>query len=117
MDTPPADDYQWPTCSACGRELWQTELDRQTCRPCEDRTAQRLREIPALYAQLDQTANLMRGTTPSSGTPTGGSRTPPIPPRLDVLTLTAAGGATRRLQDIEDSWRTALGWKHEPRKD
>lgn len=111
-----ADDYEWPTCTACGNQLWHTEAGRHACRLCEQRTATRLRELPDLYANLNQTALLMRGTT-TSNTPTSGSRTPPIPPRLDVLNLTAPGGATRRLQDIEDAWRTALGWKHEPRTD
>lgn len=118
MTTPQTDDdYQWPTCTACGHDLWQTELNRQTCRPCQQRTTQRLRELPALFARLNQTANLIRGSRGPSTAPTSGTRTPPIPARLDVLTLTAPGGANRLLQDIEDAWRTALGWTHEPRTD
>lgn len=117
MTTPqPDDDYTWPTCTACGHDLWQTETHRRTCRPCEDRTRTRLTELPDLFNQLNQTATLMRGTSPSSS-PTSGTKAPPIPPRLEVLTLTAPGGAHRTLQDIEDAWRTALDWQHQPRTD
>lgn len=112
-----SDGYEWPTCTACHRDLWHDETGRQVCRPCQDRTITRLRELPALFNRLNTTANHMRGTAPTSGSSTSGTRTPPIPPRLDVLTLTAPGGATRRLQDIEDSWRTALGWDHNPATD
>jgi hypothetical protein len=72
-------------------------------------TAQRIAELPALFRQLDTTAALMRGAR-RSGTGTSGSKTPPIPPRLDVLNLVGPGGAAARLAAIEDSWRAALGW-------
>ena len=116
MHEPPTEDeYSWPTCSApnCGRQLWVSEAGRQVCRPCEDRTAARLRELPALFGRLNQAATLMRGAARGGGA-TSGSRTPPIPPRLEVLTLTAVGGVATRLRDIEDSWRKALGWTVAP---
>jgi DNA-directed RNA polymerase subunit RPC12/RpoP len=114
-DHPPIDDgYIWPTCAACGRNLWTDELDRQACRPCKDRTAQRIAELPALFRQLDTTAALMRGARRQGGGGSGGSKTPPIPPRLEVLALVGPGGIAARLRDIEDSWRAALGWTIAP---
>ncbi|MCX4596111.1 hypothetical protein OG819_42620 [Streptomyces sp. NBC_01549] len=111
--TPDDDGYNWPVCNPCGRELWTDELDRQACRPCEDRTATRIAELPVLFRQLNTTAALMRGARrPGGGS--SGSKTPPIPPRLEVLALVGPGGAAARLRDIEDSWRKALGWTVAP---
>ncbi|WP_405888861.1 hypothetical protein OG762_36920 [Streptomyces sp. NBC_01136] len=107
-DHDPADDgYTWPVCTACGRDLWTDELDRQACRPCEDVTAARIAELPSLFRQLNTTAALMRGARrPGGGS--SGSKTPPIPPRLEVLSLVGPGGVAARLRDIEDSWRKAF---------
>lgn len=106
-------DYVWPVCGACGRDLWTDELDRQACRPCGDRTQTRIAELPGLFRQLDTTAALMRGARrPGAGG--GGSKTPPIPPRLEVLALVGPGGVAARLSAIEDSWRSALGWTVAP---
>lgn len=108
----PLDDYSWPTCTACGRELWVAEANRVACRPCEDKTATRVAELPALFLHLDTTTSLMRGARrPGAG---GGSKTPPIPPRLEVLALVGPGGVAARLSAIEDSWRAALGWTVAP---
>ncbi|QCX81238.1 hypothetical protein C9F11_38275 [Streptomyces sp. YIM 121038] len=109
------DDYLWPTCTAprCGRQLWVAETGRYACRPCEDSTATRIRELPALFVRLDTTAMLMKGARRTSSA-TSGSRTPPIPPRLDVLALVGPGGIATRLRDIEDAWRAALGWTVAP---
>jgi predicted RNA-binding Zn-ribbon protein involved in translation (DUF1610 family) len=108
-----ADEYSWPTCTACGRDLRVSETGRQACRPCETRTFTRLAQLPALFAELNRTATLIRGSrSPSAAT--SGSRVPPIPPRLEVLTLTGPGGVATRLRDIEDAWRVALGWTVAP---
>ncbi|MGW6578873.1 hypothetical protein ACWF76_05610 [Streptomyces globisporus] len=114
-DNPAQDDYQWPVCVTprCGRQLWVAEAGRYACRPCEDQTAKRLTELGPLFRRLNDTATLMRGARRPGGA-TSGSRTPPIPPRLEVLALTANGGVATRLRDIEDSWRTALGWTVAP---
>ena len=111
----PEDEYEWPTCVTprCGRQLWVTEVSRWACRPCEDATAKRIRELPALFAQLDTTAALMRGARQPGGS-TSGSKTPPIPPRLEVLALVGPGGVAARLSAIEDAWRAALGWTIAP---
>ncbi|WP_097982809.1 hypothetical protein [Streptomyces sp. f150] len=108
-------DYLWPTCVApnCGRQLWVAEAGRYVCRPCEERANKHLAELGPLFRRLNETATLMRGARRPGGA-TSGSRTPPIPPRLEVLALTAAGGVATRLRDIEDSWRTALGWTVAP---
>lgn len=107
--------YEWPVCVTprCDRRLWVSEASRWACRPCEDTTAQRIAELPALLRRLDTTAALMRGAR-RSGAGTSGSKTPPIPPRLDVLNLVGPGGAAARLQAIEDSWRRTLGWTIAP---
>ncbi|MDX5563732.1 hypothetical protein PYK79_10755 [Streptomyces sp. ID05-04B] len=108
-------EYQWPTCITprCNRKLWTTEADRWACRPCEDATATRITELPALYRQLDTTAALMRGAA-RQGVGSSGSKTPPIPPRLEVLALVGPGGVAARLSAIEDAWRRILGWTIAP---
>lgn len=113
MNHPADDEHQRPTCHACGHELWHTEYGRLACRPCEDKSLRRLRELPGLFAHLNTTASLMRGVR-KVGAATSGSKTPPIPPRLEVLSLVAAGGVATRLRDIEDAWRAALGWTVAP---
>lgn len=116
--TPDDDGYIWPVCVAprCNQQLWTDEVGRWACRPCEDVTATRIAELPALFRQLNTTATLMRGARrPGGGS--SGSKTPPIPPRLEVLSLVGPGGVAVRLQAIEDSWRVALGWGVEARSD
>ena len=111
----PLDDFEWPVCVTprCNRQLWTAEAGRWACRPCEDRTVTRIAELPALFRQLDTTASLMRGARrPGAGG--GGSKTPPIPPRLEVLALVGPGGVAARLSAIEDAWRAALGWTVAP---
>jgi len=109
-DTAPAElDYVWPTCVACGRDLWTDELDRYACRPCGDRTLARITELPHLFRQLDTTAALMKGARRATNGGSG-SRTAPIPARLDVLNLVGPGGVVAALQEIEDSWRKTLEW-------
>ncbi|MFJ9633795.1 hypothetical protein ACIRU8_39485 [Streptomyces sp. NPDC101175] len=113
--TPDDTGYIWPACVTprCNRRLWVAEADRWACRPCEDATAARIRELPALFARLDTTAALMKGARrASSGSP--GTRTAPIPPRLDVLNVVGPGGAVARLSAIEDAWRQTLGWTVAP---
>jgi DNA-directed RNA polymerase subunit RPC12/RpoP len=103
------DSYVWPTCLACGRNLWDDELDRYACQPCEDGTRTRLQQLPNLFTHLNQTVALIPGARKTNGSTPTGSRTAPLPVRLDVLDLTGPGGIATRLQAIEDSWRKALG--------
>lgn len=108
-------EYEWPTCTApgCGRELWTAEVGRWVCRPDEDKTLARIAELPTLFRQLDTTAALMRGARRIGGGGSG-TKSPPIPPRLEVLALVGPGGMAARLAAIEDSWRQALGWTIAP---
>ncbi|MFE4867713.1 hypothetical protein [Streptomyces sp. NPDC056682] len=117
-EIPDLTDYVWPACTACGKALWvdEAEAGRQACRPCEARAAQRLAELPALFARLNTIVALMRGAR-RPGAATTGSKEPPIPPRLEVLALTGPGGVATELQAIEDAWRLALGRKIELRSD
>ncbi|MFI8962087.1 hypothetical protein ACIGO8_08220 [Streptomyces sp. NPDC053493] len=70
-----------PTCTRCARDLRDDELSRFLCRICEDRTAAALVAIPGLYQQLSQ--HLQRGA--STGPAVSGSKTAPLPLRIDVL--------------------------------
>jgi hypothetical protein len=105
--------YTWPTCTACHRNLWADEINRQACRPCETQTAERLDELNTLFWRINTTAALIRGANRISSN-TSGTRTPPIPARLAPLGLATIGGVASRLQAIEDSWRAALGWTVAP---
>lgn len=114
-DLPTLEGYEWPVCTApgCGRELWTAEVGRWVCRPDEDKTLARIAELPALFRQLDTTAALMRGARRIGGGGSG-TKSPPIPPRLEVLALVGPGGIAARLSAVEDSWRQALGWTIAP---
>lgn len=120
--TTPDTGYEWPTCAAAptdgprSHRLWADELSRLVCRPCEETTATRIGELPGLFRRLNTTAALMKGARRTSGS-VSGSRTAPVPPRLDVLALVGPGGVAARLQAIEDSWRQALGWQIPVRDD
>ncbi|MGW4493776.1 hypothetical protein [Streptomyces sp. NPDC004376] len=111
--TPDVDGYEWPNCVACARPLWADEVGRLACRPCQEKTATHIAALPGLYQQLDTTAMLMRGARRSGGGASG-SKTPPIPPRLEVLALVGPGGVGARLAAVEDAWRQALGWTVAP---
>jgi hypothetical protein len=117
--TPDEPGYEWPVCTAGPadgtrtHQLWADEIGRQICRPCEDKTRLRLTELPSLFRRLDTTAALMRGARRSGGGGTG-SKTPPIPPRLEVLSLVGPGGVASRLSAVEDAWRQTLGWTVAP---
>lgn len=105
---PDPDDYTWPACTGCTRPLWDTELGRYTCRPCQTRAAEHLATIAALYPHLNTTSALLprrSGTHTRSGTRTAA----PLPVAVAVLDLTAPGGVATRLAAIEDAWRLALG--------
>ncbi|MFG2328284.1 hypothetical protein ACGFMM_01525 [Streptomyces sp. NPDC048604] len=82
----------FPTCLRCTYELRTDEQGRQLCFRCEDRTARHLAAIPGphgLYAQLAH--HLQRGGN-SGGPAVSGSKTAPIPLRIDVVSLQAASG-------------------------
>jgi hypothetical protein len=111
MPTTPTEQHhdEGPRCTHCRRNLFDHELNRWACRPCEDRAAKQIRELPSLHHQLG--AALIPGArTSDNGSKVTVSRAAPIPIALAPLSLQAAGGISTALQAIEDSWRTALGW-------
>ncbi|MGW3196321.1 hypothetical protein ACWDBD_17380 [Streptomyces sp. NPDC001118] len=109
-ETPDLADYVWPTCS-CGRQLRSDELDRIACRLCQDRVDATLRKLPGpkgLYAGLARV--LVPGV--GSGVRVTGSRTAPLPLRLEPLSLQARGGVVTILQTWLVDWHELLGWRH-----
>ncbi|MEX3099540.1 MULTISPECIES: hypothetical protein [unclassified Streptomyces] len=110
MHTAHADDA--PTCIACRRDLYTDEVGRYACRPCQDRADVALRQLPGpggLYARLATV------TAPGRGGgigPVSGSRTAPLPIRLEPLSLSARGGVVTVLQAWLVDWHERLGWLH-----
>lgn len=101
-------------CTVCGTGLYDTE--QQTCRLCTDRTAGNLAALAGpegLYARLS--ASLRPGSH-SGGPAVSGSRTAPLPLRLDPLSLAARGGVVTILQTWLVDWHETLGYNH-PRWD
>lgn len=94
-------------CTFCARHLFQNELHRYACYPCEDRAKAHLAEMPQLYTDLDEL--LVPGRGGASGGKISVSKTAPIPAAMQPLNLRATGGMVTLLQDVEDSWRKALG--------
>jgi hypothetical protein len=101
MDT----DAAPPCCTICRRPLYADELGRYACRPCTQRVDQNLRTLagPPIYQGQRSERKLVSGfyaalsdrLTPGrggDGACVSGSRTAPIPVRLDVLNLMTAGG-------------------------
>lgn len=111
-DHPTPDEYEWPTCSPCGRQLRHDELGRTACRLCQQRVDQALRQLPGpdgLYAQL--ATRLMPGRGGDSIV-VSASRTAPLPIRLEPLNLMARGGVVTVLQDWQVDWHEQLGWRY-----
>lgn len=107
-----ATDYEWPTCTACGRELRHDELGRIACRLCQERADLALRQLPGadgLYSRLATRLVPGRG---GDGLMVSASRTPPLPLRLAPLSLMARGGVVTILQTWLIDWHEQLGWRH-----
>jgi hypothetical protein len=100
------------TCTVCHCDLYADELTHQACRPCTVRTDQYLRALAGtdgLYARLS--GRLMPGSS-SGGPSVSGSRTAPLPLRLEPLSLMARGGVVTILQTWLIDWHELLGWTH-----
>lgn len=111
MPDSPLNDYTWPTCG-CGRQLRNDELDRTACRLCQERADDTLRALPGpagLYAAL---ATVLAPGISSGVGPVSGSRSAPLPLRLEPLSLTARGGVVTVLQAWLVDWHELLGWRH-----
>lgn len=93
-----------PACTICNSDLWDDELGRSICRPCQQRIDRHLQSIAGprgLYARLS-----LR-TTPgksSDGPAVSGTRGASIPPSLYVLNLVADGGIVSDLETWVADW-------------
>lgn len=108
------DDAPAPTCCICATNLYDTE--QGTCRPCTERVDQNLRALAGpdgLYARL---ADSLHPGSGSGGPAVSGSRTAPLPVRLQPLSLAARGGVVTILQTWLIDWHETLGYRH-PRWD
>ncbi|MGA5767404.1 hypothetical protein ACPC36_07970 [Streptomyces pseudogriseolus] len=106
------DDAPAPACTICHGHLYENELGHQACRPCTERTDQNLRALAGddgLYARL--TRSLRPGSS-SGGPVVSGSRTAPLPVRLEPLSLAARGGVVTILQTWLVDWHETLGYRH-----
>lgn len=100
------------TCTVCHRDLYADELNHQACRPCTDRVGLDLAALAGpdgLYARL---ADSLHPGSSSGGPAVSGSRTAPLPVRLDPLSLAARGGIVTILQTWLIDWHDLLGYRH-----
>lgn len=91
-------------CLVCTRELWEDELGRYACKPCERRIGDTLASLAGpggLYARL---CLRIQPASRSAGQTVSGSRTAPIPASLAVLDLTSNGGLVSVLEDWVTAW-------------
>jgi len=88
-------DTPTPCCTVCHHALYDSEVAHQACRPCTRRVDDNLAALPALYVQLG--SRLAPGSS-SGGPAVSGSRTAPLPLRLEPLNLLARGGVVTILQ-------------------
>ncbi|MER6534706.1 hypothetical protein ABT215_13025 [Streptomyces sp900105755] len=115
--------YEWPTCVACPRQLRHDELGRQACRLCQGRADTALRQLagPVVWDGNESDRKIVSGfyaalagvLKPGSGSGTArvsGSRTAPLPLRLEPLSLQARGGVATVLQEWLIDWHEHLGW-------
>ena len=94
-----------PICTCCHRELRNDELRQYACNLCADRIDSHLGAIPRLFARLGE--HLERGAA-ATGPAVSGSKTAPIPCRIDVLNLrTAAGPVLAPLETWVRDWAEA----------
>ncbi|MFF1341102.1 hypothetical protein ACFVYT_24815 [Streptomyces sp. NPDC058290] len=92
------------SCQVCTRELWEDELGRFACRPCEQRLHRRLVEFAGprgLYARL---CLWIEPGARSAGPRVTGSTGAPVPTDLSVLDMTADGGLIGILEDWVEDW-------------
>ncbi|MFF4848763.1 hypothetical protein [Streptomyces sp. NPDC001194] len=95
-----------PNCLVCRRELWEDELGRYACKPCERRLDDHLRSLAGprgLYARL---CLRMEPGARGSGPRVSGSADAPIAGNLDVLDLTSDGGIVSTLEQWVEDWST-----------
>jgi len=95
-----------PTCCLCAHALWEDELGRCICRPCEHRID---RDLLALAGPSGLYARLCLRTGPSKrggGQAVSGTRGSTMPPNEHVLNLVADGGLVSDLETWVKDWAT-----------
>lgn len=105
-----------PQCTICLTALYESEFGHQACRPCTERVDRDLRALAGadgLYARL---ADSLAPGSRSGGPHVSGSRTAPLPLRLEPLSLAARGGVVTVLQTWLIDWHELLDYRH-PRWD
>lgn len=93
-----------PNCLVCTREMWEDELGRYACKPCQRRIDDRLAAISGPYGLYARLCLLMEPGGFTGGESVSGSSTPSIPANLLVLDLTAAGGIIGTLEAWVADW-------------
>ncbi|MBT2467815.1 hypothetical protein J7E97_08000 [Streptomyces sp. ISL-66] len=89
------------TCCVCHCPLRADEADRYCCHPCQRRIDDNLAALPGLYAEL--TAGLAPGAG-GNGPRVSGSRSAPVPVRLEALSLIADGGVVSTVEAWVVDW-------------
>ncbi|EPD94566.1 hypothetical protein HMPREF1486_03119 [Streptomyces sp. HPH0547] len=100
------------TCTVCQQPLWHAEQGHQACGACVRRLDQLLHSLAGptgLYARL---ATVMQPGTLRDTNRVTGSRTAPLPIRLEPLSLAARGGVVTILQTWLVDIHEHLGWRH-----
>jgi hypothetical protein len=95
-----------PDCTVCSRQLWEDEIGRFACKPCERRTGDDLAALAGpggLYARL---CLRIHPASRGAGQAVSGSRTASIPASLEILNLTANGGVVSTLELWVEDWAT-----------
>lgn len=101
-----------PRCTCCHSLLYADEVGRQACMPCQARVGGHLATLAGpegLYARLR--GALVPGRA-DGGPSVSGSRTAPLPLRLEPLSLSARGGVVTILQTWLIDWHDQLGWTY-----
>lgn len=93
-------------CLACGYRTYGNICDR-----CRLVTDQLLAGLPTLYMRLE--GALMPGAAVGDRV-SGGGKTPPLPLRLEPLSLRSHGSIVSVLHSWEDDWREILSWSRRP---
>ena len=92
------------TCIVCARELWEDELGRYACKPCERRIDDRLAAIAGPYGLYARLCLRMEPGAHTGGEIVSGSSSPSIPANLQILDLTASGGLIGTLESWVEDW-------------
>lgn len=110
-------DAPTPTCIVCQRALYADEWDRYCCHPCQLRIDADLAALagPVTWQGAGRERHLASGlfaalptelepSTSSHGPRVSGSRTAPIPARMEPLSQSANGGLVNDLEEWVRDW-------------